>query len=770
MNEKNRADALIKSLPKDTPTTMRHAIKIARMRLDAALAMGSNSTAIISEIEQRVEDAMKLERKKQRLANRTRSTASPLPEPEPTPPEPTPPALTPDKTITAPKELTDWTYIPITTGEQIRIGKPVEFTAEDKTLFALVHDQYLFDANEELERTPLLIDERLIDAGGWAETFDVLDFIKSLGNDYAPFVTNVFLSRFKLLTKYEQTTRKTVDDFRRNRAAVVARWTTGLTLFIQAVETGLTEKPELLAAARARINRLNMAHLFNVKTGRITFRATKWTTEQTAAECKLINIFMADMRGITTATDLGILRELRVKLNLPPAVCENLDAHIAKVARMSAGESVSVRVSKDKLEQDMTQQLATDPFHQLIKAQIKSLPDEIEKNPFALFKWLSDLIAKIDPSNLDQAANYFMTRGLNLADAQALTCELALLPKAVENRLQNALGEKGAIGAVTVAETNNALKQIRHPRLRFALVSFMEQTVAHFANADERSHHINDRLRPTAAYFITADELLEHFTRCLPRQISDARLYVLQSAAQDKVIARRLEAGIQRFDKTSALPCDMGRDLLALLTAEEKNAINALGWFRTMFAVDDKKWSRILQKYMLPEIPAAAEQTRAVFETCRDKIMTANAWAIMTNPRGFPFASEAVFSMGQRANSGKIEILHGLASAGINVAPFCDDIRSDVSRLFFHVNDTSLLPPAVVEAQISDIVTKIIRRRVMPKHWPQWITRRAEILLRADRIILETGRRADRKKILLRLLSAPSHRVLPIIEKFPITK
>ena len=63
MNEKKHADALIKSLPTSTPKAIRQAIKIARLRLEAALVTGRPTAAIITEIEQRVDQALTIEKK-----------------------------------------------------------------------------------------------------------------------------------------------------------------------------------------------------------------------------------------------------------------------------------------------------------------------------------------------------------------------------------------------------------------------------------------------------------------------------------------------------------------------------------------------------------------------------------------------------------------------------------------------------------------------------------------------------------------------------------
>ena len=142
----------------------------------------------------------------------------------------------------------------------------------------------------------------------------------------------------------------------------------------------------------------------------------------------------------------------------------------------------------------------------------------------------------------------------------------------------------------------------------------------------------------------------------------------------------------------------------------------------------------------------------------------------MTNQRGYPFACEAVFSLSQRGTSGKVEILHSLAVAGINVRLFSTDIRAQIARLLFHTTGIASLPRSVEQAQVNEILGKIIHRRIAPRHWPQWVTRRAEILLRADALIKQTGRAADREKILLSLLATRTSGLRQTIEKFAVTK
>jgi len=768
MSDKTREQSyvagLVKSLPSTAHVRTKHSLKIALMRLDIAWNKHWQTDHLVAEIERLINDALPKERKAAAkppiAAPPEKATAVEIQTaPEPEKPE--------QNRLIIPEVFPDWHYVRISTSDKISISAPAPFACARESFSGDAYDRYLLDDTEKFVRTPLIIDDRMIDFGGRTETLAVLNFIASFAEHYPAFTTNVFLARLKQLTPMEATTRKTVNDFRIMRAAITARWANGLTLFLQGVENSLAGNNELLATARARIDGLKMARLFNAKTGRITFRATKWTDERTAAECKLVTILIKEMRSATTAVDLGIVQTLRAKLNLPPSVCEDLDAHIAKVARLSTNDPVPVRVPKDKLERQLAEQLTNNPFYCLIKSRGLNLPNEVENNPFQLFKWLADLTEKINSNNLDQVTDRCMSIGLNLPAARALAYELALRPETVEQRLQNALGSKGKVGEIMLADVNAALNQIRQPRLRFAFVSFMEQIIRHFADSAERTHHINDRLRATAAHFIVCDDLLTRYAKHLPRQIGNVRLFVLQSAAQAEIITARMAAGCARFDKTSALPCDIGHCLLALLTSEEKNQVNAIAWFREMFSIDNANWDLLLNKYALPKMSVASAQTRDAFKACRDRIIAANAWEIMTNRRGYPFANAAVRSMAQRAGAGRIEILHGLHAAGINVTGFCDNIRSDVSSIFSQIPGALQLPAAIAESQINDIVAKIVFKRVAPRHWPRWITRRAEILLRADALIKQTGRSADRKKILFSLLSAHSHRVETIIEKFP---
>ncbi|OGF37694.1 hypothetical protein A2482_01825 [Candidatus Falkowbacteria bacterium RIFOXYC2_FULL_48_21] len=762
--EKNCLIALVKSLPATAPARTKHALEIALMRFDLACNKDEQTDHLTAEIERLVADALAKTQKKQ-----TSHQMAMLPDKEKMPPIQPAPEEPKQKGLVIPETFPDWHFIPLSAKEATTIGEPIKFDSTRSSVPGEIHDKYLLDGDKKFERTPLLINGLLIDAGDWAATFDALDFVKSFTPEYTPFLQNVFLARLTLLTKMEATTRKTVNDFRRNRAAVVSRWTTAMTLFLQGVETGLAGNDLLLAHARVMVNRLALGRLFDLKNGHITFRAIADTDEKIAAECRLIKILSEDTRAKSTADDLSLLRTLRANLRLPASVCEDVDAHVAKVSRMTERAPCQIRLPRKIMAEDVMSQLINDPLYRLINIQLTELPEKLRNNPFVLHSWITKINLQIAAGCFDRAADEIMAAGIGRADAQNLVKELTLDPDEVATRLQAALGKDSRISPHFVSAVNQALAQLRapHTRLRFALIAFTEDTIRHFAPGKERFKHVRYRLDSTAAYFLSAGELIERFVSFLPNRISDTRRYVLHGAAQEKVITDRQTAGIKRFDKTASLPTAIGRHLIGFLTPEEKSETNAIGWFKEMFSVSENAWTALLRKYDLPQMDNVPKKTQDVFLSCRDKTISANAWTIMLNPRGYPFADGAISSMGQRAGSGKIEILHLLAAAGITVTPFCSEIREAVHRLFSQVPDILDLPAVVFDRQIDNLVAKIIHRQVAPRHWSIWVTKRAEILLRADEIIHNTGRLADRKKILLSLLSAHSHRVETIIEKFP---
>lgn len=771
MNEKEHTDALIKSLPTGTPAAIKQSIKIAQLRLAAALVTGRPTAAIITEIEQRVEQAMMIEKKKQRLANKTRPIVStpayadrpvktePIPIERPTtvPAQPPDPPAPPEDELAVPAEFTDWTFIPVTTGEQIRIGAPIAFTADDQTFAKIVHDQYLFNADERFDRTPLFIDNRLIDAGDWAALFDALEFIKSFGKEYAPFIANVFLPRFAHLTRFEETTRKNANEFRLIRCATVQRWTTALTLLLQGAERALIGQTELLTCARAHLNRLTLDRLYDVQTGRIKVRAVEHTDEQIAAENKLINLLVEQTRDHPTRTDVAMLCALRRNLKLSAAVIEDMDAILNKLERAVDAPKRATRVEKERMANDLTALLSNDPLLVAARARLR-LPDEIAQSPFALFRWLIELTEKTRSSGLDQATNHLMTNGLDLTQARELAAMLALRPNVVEKKLTAASG--GKIGAIFLVDANNALARLTRPRLRFALVEFVASTLNHFSDSSRQRHHASDRLKSTAAYFIRADELIERFARAWTPETSDMRRYILENTAQEKIIGKRLAAGFNRFDQLSTLATDIGRCLSALLTEEEKDRTNANAWFCETFQIDNETWDSILAEYDLPGLANADEKARAAFERCRAKTVQANIWSIVSNARGYPFRNIAVTSLRQRAREGKIEILHNMAAAGIDVSPFCAEISAAMATQAREVKGAAELPPAVLNQLVAQITSAIVDRQIVARHWPQWVAKSAALLVRANEMLVQSGQPAKAREKSLRLLikSKKTHR------------
>jgi len=759
--EKAHLDALIKSLPLNASTRTKQSLNVAMMRYEMAWQRDQNADHLVAEIERLVQST--LPKKREAPLAPVSNTATEIE--KILPPEPTPLPPVPSRDI--PDTFTNWTFIPISTTDKISIGAPVMFNSSRQSVIGEIHDNYLLDGDEKFERTPLLINGLLIDAGDWAATYDALDFVKSFAPEYAPFVKNVFLARLTLLTKMETTTRKTVNDFRRNRAAVVSRWTTAMTLFLQGVETGLAGNDELLAHARAMVNRLALSRLFDPKNGHITFHAIKCTDEKIAAECRLIKILTKETRATSTADDLSLLRTLRANLRLPASVCEDVDAHVVKLARMTDNALPKTIRTKKQLAPKLIIAITEDPLYLAVMGRANKSPAALENDPDAIHSRLSKLNEFCLTENTDGIVRELTAFDLSPTTAKKLAKELAMSPETVAQRLQDALGKNGRIGPVFAARVHNAMKQIRHSRLRFALLAFTRSAIKHFADSPARYKHVEERFLSTSAHFHAADELIGQFTKHLPFRHDDFRSYLFCTAAQDKVIADRLTAGFARYDQTTALPAKLGRYLLSRLTPEEKSCVNAAAWFKEMFAVNSGTWQMILDKYALPNMECASDKIQETFQQCRDRVVGANIWKIISNECGFPFAVEAIKSLEQRARFGKVEILHGLCTAGLKAAPLCAEIRDDVCHIFFQVEGTLDLPSTVSDLQINNIVSKIIHRCVAPRHWSIWVTKRAEILLRADEIIHNTGRLADRKKILLAVSAVPAHRVETLIEKFP---
>ena len=458
--EKAHLDALIKSLPLNASTRTKQSLNVAMMRYEMAWQRDQNADHLVAEIERLVQST--LPKKREAPLAPVSNTATEIE--KILPPEPTPLPPVPSRDI--PDTFTNWTFIPISTTDKISIGAPVMFNSSRQSVIGEIHDNYLLDGDEKFERTPLLINGLLIDAGDWAATYDALDFVKSFAPEYAPFVKNVFLARLTLLTKMETTTRKTVNDFRRNRAAVVSRWTTAMTLFLQGVETGLAGNDLLLAHARVMVNRLALGRLFDLKNGHITFRAIADTDEKIAAECRLIKILSEDTRAKSTADDLSLLRTLRANLRLPASVCEDVDAHVAKVSRMTERAPCQIRLPRKIMAEDVMSQLINDPLYRLINIQLTELPEKLRNNPFVLHSWITKINLQIAAGCFDRAADEIMAAGIGRADAQNLVKELTLDPDEVATRLQAALGKDSRISPHFVSAVNQALAQLRAPHTR----------------------------------------------------------------------------------------------------------------------------------------------------------------------------------------------------------------------------------------------------------------------------------------------------------------